>query len=381
MEAGTRLIHPGNEVDEVTGAVSTPIYQSVIFAQKDSTAAGKWEYTRTGNPTRYVLEETIAQLEGGKSGFAFASGMAAITASFFLFSAGDHVLVSRDVYGGTYRLASRLLPRFGIRVEFIDTSDIANLEKAIKPDTRGLFMETPSNPLMKITDFRKAAALARENRITTICDNTLMTPYLMRPLELGIDVVVHSATKYLGGHSDCLAGLVVTADEGLGKEIRFIQNAVGAVLGPHDSWLIIRGLKTLKVRIEQQQTTASLLAGWLENQPEVVEVNYPGLPGQPGREIHDAQAEGVGGVFSFRLPDEVTARKFVDLLTLPVIGTSLGAVESIVTIPAAMSHAFIPKEVRQSIGLTGDLVRLSVGLEDVKDLQEDLAQALRQLNL
>lgn len=377
MKKGTRLIHPGNEVDEVTGAVSTPIYQSVIFAQKELETAGKWEYTRTGNPTRAVLEEAIARLEGGACGFAFSSGMAAITAVFCLFAAGDHILIARDVYGGTFRLAYRLLPRFGFKVEFIDTADLNKIRDSIRPETRALFLETPSNPLLKITNLREAAALAREHEIITIADNTLMTPYLQRPLELGIDIVVHSATKYLGGHSDCLAGLVVTGDRRLGKEIAFIQNCTGAVLGPHDCWLVLRGLKTLKVRIEQQQKTAALLAEWLSRHPEVVEVYYPGLPGHPGRDVHLAQAEGAGGVLSFRLRNEEKARRFINSLHLPVIGSSLGAVESIVTLPATMSHGALPEHFRQELGLTRDLVRLSVGLEDFEDLQGDLAQALQ----
>lgn len=376
MDSGTKFIHPGNEIDEATGAVSTPIYQSVIFAQKDLDTVGRWEYTRTGNPTRAVLEETVAKLEGGKYGFAFASGMAAITAVFCLFSSGDHILVSRDVYGGTFRLAHRLLPRFGFQVDFIDTTENDRIEKAIRPETRALFLETPSNPLMKITDLRKASALAREYNIVTIADNTLMTPYLQRPLEMGVDLVVHSATKYLGGHSDCLAGIVVTANQRLAKEVGFIQNCTGGVLGPHDSWLILRGIRTLKVRIDQQQRTAALLAEWLSHQPGVANVYYPGLTGHPGRELHLTQAEGAGGVLSFRVQDEVKAHKLINRLRIPVIGSSLGAVESIVSLPATMSHGALPEQMRRDLGLTLDLVRLSVGLEDFQDLQGDLAQAL-----
>ncbi|NLU48980.1 MAG: PLP-dependent transferase [Syntrophomonadaceae bacterium] len=381
MGKGTKLIHSGHEVDEATGAVSAPIYQSVIFAQPDVDTVGKWEYTRAGNPTRAVLEETIAELEGGKYGFAFGSGMAAIAAAFFIFSAGDHILVAQDIYGGTFRFVHRLLPRFGFKVEFVDTSDINNIKNAIRPETRALFLETPSNPLMKITDLRAAANLAREHNIVTIADNTLMTPYLQRPLELGIDIVVHSATKYLGGHSDCLAGLVVTGKERLAKEIRFIQNSIGAVLAPHDCWLILRGIKTLKVRMEQQQQTAVLLAEWLSGQPEVVEVFYPGLPGHPGRELHFSQAEGAGGVLSFRLQNQEQARRLINSLHLPVIASSLGAVESIVSLPATMSHAAIPEETRRKLGLTRELVRLSVGLEDFEDLQADLTQALEVARL
>jgi cystathionine beta-lyase len=376
MGKGTKLIHSGSEIDQATGAVSTPIYQSVIFAQKDVDTPGKWEYTRSGNPTRAALEETIAGLEGGKYGFAFASGMAAISAAFLLFSAGDHILVSRDVYGGTFRLAHRLLPRFGFHIDFVDTTDLNQVKSAIRPETRAFFLETPSNPLIKITDFRAVAALAKEHGIITMTDNTFMTPYLQRPLESGIDIVIHSATKYLGGHSDCLAGLVVTDDQELGKEIAFLHNGLGAVLGPHDCWLILRGIKTLKVRLDQQQKTAGLLAEWLITRPEIAQVYYPGLPGHPGKDLHFSQAEGAGAMLSIRFDDDEKARQFTNRLRLPVIGSSLGAVESIVSIPAIMSHASLTEEMRQELNLNRSLVRLSVGLEDFEDLQMDIIQAL-----
>lgn len=376
MKLGTKLIHPGNEVDEATGAVSAPIYQSVIFAQQELDTPGKWEYTRSGNPTRAALEETVAALEGGY-GFAFASGMAAITAAFCLFSAGDHVLVARDIYGGTFRLVHRLLPRFGIQIELLDTGDLENVRRAIRPETRGLYLETPSNPLLKITDLREAATLAHQHNIITIADNTLMTPYLQRPLELGVDIVVHSATKYLGGHSDCLAGVVATGSQSLANEIRFIQNSIGAVLAPHECWLIMRGIKTLKVRLEQQQATAGRIADWLSTRPEIRAVYYPGLTNHPGRELHLAQAEGAGGVLSFRLPDGESARRFIDGLRLPAIGSSLGAVESIVTLPTTMSHGALTEEMRQTLGISRDLVRLSVGIEDFEDIRDDLAAALQ----
>ena len=376
MGKGTKLIHSGNEIDQATGAVSTPIYQSVIFAQKDVDTPGHWEYTRSGNPTRAALEETIATLEGGKYGFAFASGMAAISAAFLLFSAGDHILVSRDVYGGTFRLADRLLPRYGFDIDFVDTTDLNQVKSLIRPQTRAIFLETPSNPLMKITDFRAIAALAREHGILTLTDNTFMTPYLQRPLETGIDIVIHSATKYLGGHSDCLAGLVVTDNRELAKEIGFLQNGLGAVLGPQDCWLILRGIKTLKVRLEQQQTTAGLLAEWLQTRPEITEVYYPGLPTHVGKDFHFSQAEGAGAMLSFRLQNDEQTRPFCNRLQLPVIGSSLGAVESIVSIPAIMSHASLTEEMRQKLNLNRSLVRFSVGLEDFEDLQADIIQAL-----
>ncbi len=380
MEKGTRLIHSGSEGDPNTGAVSTPIYQNVIFGSEDVTSPGQWGYSRIGNPTRSALEQTIATLEGGQYGFAFSSGMAAISAAFLLFAAGDHVLVSRDVYGGTFGLAHRLLPRYGLEIEFIDTTDPATIEEAIKSNTRALFIESPSNPLMKINDFRSIAALAQKRNIVTITDNTFMTPYLQRPLQFGIDAVVHSATKYLGGHSDCLAGLVVTDNPRLAHEFKLLQVYLGAVLGPQDCWIIMRGIKTLKVRLEQQQQTAGQLAEWLNARPEISEVYYPGLAQHPGREIHFSQAEGAGAMLSFRLPDGETARRFVNRLRLPVIASSLGAVESIVSLPAIMSHASLPEDMRRELELDAGLVRLSVGLEELVDLQADINQALAQIS-
>jgi cystathionine beta-lyase len=379
MGKGTKLIHSDSLIDQTTGAVSTPIYQSVIFAQKDVYTPGQWEYTRSANPTRAALETTIAQLEGGNFGFAFASGMAAISASLLLFSAGDHVLVSRDVYGGTFRLANRLLPRFGFEIDFIDTTDVDKIKAALQPNTRAIFLETPSNPLMKITDLRLVAALAREHSLVTLTDNTFMTPYLQRPLEIGIDIVIHSATKYLGGHSDCLAGLVVTNERKLAREISFLQNCLGGVLGPQDCWLILRGIKTLKVRLEEQQKTAGLLAQWLQTLPEILEIYYPGLPGFVGRDLHYSQADGPGAMLSFRMADDEKARRFINQLRLPVIASSLGAVESIVSLPAIMSHDALTDEMRKELNLNKSLVRLSIGLEDYEDLQADILQALEGL--
>ncbi|MEQ8200293.1 MAG: PLP-dependent aspartate aminotransferase family protein [Syntrophomonadaceae bacterium] len=379
MEKGTRLIHTGSEGDPYTGAISTPIYQNVIFTQPDVYTPGEWQYSRLGNPTRAALEKSIAALEGGRHGFAFASGMAAIAAAFMQFGNGDHVIVSRDVYGGTFGLAHRLLPRYGIQVDFADTTDPDAIREKINSHTRAIFIETPSNPLMKITDMRAVVALAREHGLITMADNTFMTPYLQRPLEAGIDVVIHSATKYLGGHSDCLAGLVVTDDPKLAREFSLLQVMLGAVLGPQDSWIIARGIKTLKVRIEQQQQTAGLLAQWLCGRPEISEVCYPGLPGHAGREIHFRQAEGPGAMISFRLPDPDKARRFVNRLRLPVIASSLGAVESIVSLPVLMSHASLPEEMRRQLTLDRRLVRFSVGLEEYADLRSDLEQALVDL--
>ena len=373
---GTRLIHPGNELDPATRAVSLPIYQSVIYAQESVDRPGRWEYSRTANPTRAALEETIAVLEEGQYGFAFASGMAAIASVLCLFSSGDHLVVARDIYGGTFRLLHRLFPRFGLAVDFVDATDLSAIKKAVKPETKAIYLETPSNPLLRITDLAGAVALAREHRLLAIVDNTFMTPYWQKPLTLGADIVVHSATKYLAGHSDCLAGLAVVRDKALAEELAFIQNAWGAVLSPHDAWLVLRGIKTLKVRLEQQQETAWALATWLAEQPSVKAVYYPGLPDHPRREVHFRQARGAGAVIAFRLGSSEQAEKLVDSVRLPVIGSSLGAVESIISLPARMSHASLPAGLRQELGITPDLVRFSVGLEDAADLRADLAQAL-----
>ncbi|WP_258358461.1 trans-sulfuration enzyme family protein [Moorella sulfitireducens] len=377
MQRGTRLVHHRLSMDSATGGVSIPIHQSVVFAQESLEQPGEYEYTRSGNPTRRALEEAIADLEGGNYGFAFASGMAAITAALSLFSAGDHLLVSQDIYGGTYRALTSVFKRFGLDITFVDTTDLETVAAQIHPTTKGLYLETPSNPLMKITDLARAAALAREHGLITIADNTFMTPYLQRPLELGIDVVVHSATKYLGGHSDCLAGLAVTRDAGLGRELALLQNTLGAVLAPHECWLILRGIKTLKVRLAQQEQTATALATWLAGHPQVKAVYYPGLEGHPGREVHFRQARGAGGVLSFRLATPELARQVINKVRLPVIGSSLGAVESIITLPATMSHGSLPEEFKHRLGITPDLVRLSVGLEDAGDLKADLEQALK----
>lgn len=379
MKLGTRLIHNKWSQDPYTGGVSIPIHQSVIFAQENLEEVGEYEYTRTGNPTRRALEETIAILEGGRYGFAFASGMAAITAALCLFSAGDHLLVSQDIYGGTYRALTRVFSRFGLEITFVDTTDPEQVEARIKGNTKGLYLETPSNPLMKITDLQMMVALAKAKGLITIVDNTFMTPYWQRPLELGIDVVVHSATKYLGGHSDCLAGLVITRDNRLARELGVVQNTLGAVLAPHECWLILRGIKTLKVRLEQQERTAVRLAGWLAGLPEIKAVYYPGLPNHPGREIHFRQASGAGGVLSFRLASAGLARQVINNVRLPVIGSSLGAVESIISLPATMSHASLPEDLKERLGITPDLVRLSVGLEEAEDLKEDLERALKKV--
>ncbi|MBS3947090.1 MAG: PLP-dependent transferase [Dethiobacter sp.] len=386
MEWETKLIHAGLELDEHYGALSVPVYHTSTYRQRSVEDPGRYEYGRSGNPTRHALEALIAELEGGAEGFAFASGVAAIASSLSLLEAGQHVLACRDIYGGTYRLLTRLFPRFGITHSFVDTTDLAAVADAIRPETKALFLETPSNPLLKITDLAACARLARERGLITILDNTFMTPYLQRPLELGGDVVVHSATKFLGGHSDVVAGLAVVTDRELAARLRLVQISFGAVLGPQDSWLVMRGIRTLKVRMDAQQETAQRLAEWLSSHPLVRKVYFPGLPGHPGAKLHASQSKGPGCVLSFTLADASSAsskpgeaaQRFLRCLHLPVLAVSLGGVESILTYPATMSHAALPVPVREALGVGDDLVRLSVGLEAFADLRDGLAQALAQ---
>ncbi|WP_031404979.1 cystathionine beta-lyase [Geobacillus vulcani] len=372
----TKLLHNEWKVDRHTGAVSVPIQHASTFHQFDFDSFGKYDYSRSGNPTREALEETIAALEGGVRGFAFASGMAAISTAFLLLSKGDHVLVTEDVYGGTYRIVTEVLSRFGIDYTFVDMTDLKAVAENIRPNTKVIYMETPSNPLLKVTDIRAVVELAKAHGCLTFLDNTFMTPALQRPLDLGVDVVLHSATKFLAGHSDVVAGLAVVKDEELGKQLYKWQNAFGAVLGVQDAWLVLRGLKTLHVRLKQSSESAMTIAEYLLRHPKVEEVYYPGLANHPGHDIQRSQAAGFGAVLSFRLADEEAARTFVRHVRLPVFAVSLGAVESILSHPAKMSHAAMPKEERLRRGITDGLLRLSVGLEDVNDLIADVEQAL-----
>lgn len=376
MKIGTRILHTGNEIDSKTGAVSVPIYHASTYKQKKADEFGFYLYSRGGNPTRDALEAIIADLEGGTRGFAFASGISAISSVFMIFSPGDHLVVCEDVYGGTYGALTRLFSRFGVETTFADFADPERVKEALRPNTKALYAETPSNPLLKITDLKAIADIARDNGLISIVDNTFMTPYLQRPLEQGFDVVIHSATKYLGGHSDILAGLAVVRDKQLGKRIKSIQVGFGAVLGPQDSWLVMRGIKTLKARMELHQKGAQQIAEWLVKCPQVTEVFFPGLPGHPDKAIHDGQADGPGGIVSFRLETEELTKKFLVNVELAALAVSLGAVESIISYPVNMSHAGVHPDHRKRIGVTGDLVRLSVGLEDPEDLIADLSEAL-----
>ncbi|MDM5208560.1 bifunctional cystathionine gamma-lyase/homocysteine desulfhydrase [Cytobacillus kochii] len=378
MKRKTKLIHGGIAGDPTTGAVSVPIYQVSTYKQDGVGNHKGFEYSRTGNPTRHALEELIKDLEAGHAGFAFGSGMAAITATVMLFDSGDHIILTDDVYGGTYRVITKVLNRFGIEATFVDTSNLNNITAAIKPNTKAVYIETPTNPLLKITDIEAAAKLAKENNLLTIVDNTFSTPYWQTPIELGADIVLHSATKYLGGHSDVVAGLVVVNNEKLAEELHFVQNSTGGVLGPQDSWLLMRGIKTLGIRMEETESNTKAIVEFLIQHPAVSKVYYPGIESHPNHDIAKKQADGFGGMVSFDVGSEANADKLLENVRYFTLAESLGAVESLISVPARMTHASIPKERRDELGITDGLVRISVGLEDVEDLIEDLKLALEK---
>lgn len=379
MKMKTKLIHGGISRDEQTGAVSVPIYQVSTYAQEKVGKHKGYEYSRSGNPTRFALEELIADLEGGVRGFAFASGLAAIHTVFSMFEAGDHLVIGDDVYGGTYRLLNSVMKRGNLTFTVVDTSDTVQVKKAILPNTKAIYLESPSNPLLKISDLAILAKIAKEHHLLTIVDNTFATPYAQQPLHLGADIVLHSATKYLGGHSDVVAGLVTTNSEKLAEEIGFLQNAIGGVLGPQDSWLLQRGMKTLAIRMEEHEKNAQTLANLLQNHPKVGRVYYPGLSTHGNHELAKQQMTSFGGMLSFELSEGLSSKDFVESLKWITLAESLGAVESLVEIPALMTHASIPKEVREAAGIKDELIRVSVGLEDIEDLKEDVNQALERL--
>ena len=378
MKFATELIHGGNPIDPEHGSLSHPMYLSSTFAQHSMDHFGRYDYARSGNPTREALEEAVAGLEGGCTGLAFASGMAAIASTFLIFAPGDHLVVCEDVYGGTFRVLSTLFSGWGLQVSFVDATSLEEIAAAIRPNTKALYLETPSNPLIKIIDLPGAAALAKQHNLLTIVDNTFMTPYLQRPLELGCDIVLHSGTKFLNGHSDVICGFAVAGDPELGKRLRFIQNAFGAVLGPQDCWLVLRGLKTLKVRMEESQTGAKRIVSWLKEQASVAKVYYPGLPEHPGYQTHLRQASGPGAVLSFELGDYQITKRLLEGVKLAAFAVSLGGVESILSYPAKMSHAAMPAAEREARGIKDTLVRLSVGLEDPEDLIADMDRILNR---
>ena len=374
----TALIHGGIYGDELKGAVNVPIYQTSTYEQQGLGKYKGYEYSRTGNPTRAALEALIAELEGGKAGFAFGSGMAAITAVLSLFETGDKVIISKNVYGGTFRVLDKVFNHFGISYSIEDTTDLKSLDEKVTPDVKAIMIESPANPLLTVTDIAGVAEIAKKHGILSIVDNTFMTPYLQRPIELGVNIVVHSATKYLGGHSDVVAGLVVVDSDELAERIAFIQNSTGGVLGPFDSFLLIRGIKTLGVRMDRHVENAEKAAKFLLEHKAVKKVYYPGLPDAQGAEITKRQAKNGGAMISFELYENYDINKFFESLQLVALAESLGGVESLVCHPASMTHASIPYETRQKVGITDGLIRLSIGIESIDDILADLDQAIEK---
>ncbi|MBL3728315.1 aminotransferase class I/II-fold pyridoxal phosphate-dependent enzyme [Lysinibacillus sp. HST-98] len=374
----TSLIHAGvrDGYGDKKGAVNVPMYLSSTFHQESIDEFGEYDYARSGNPTRDALEKAVAELEGGVRAHAFSSGIAAVSAALMLLSQGDHIVMTEDVYGGTYRFVTKVLPRFGISHTFVDFTDLAAVEAAITPATKLLYMETPSNPTLGITDICGVVALAKQHHCLTFLDNTFMTPLHQRPLELGVDVVIHSATKFLSGHSDIIAGLTVTADDKLGQDLYFIQNSFGNILGVQDSFTLLQNIKTTDVRFSRSAESAQKIAVYLASNPLVEQVYYPGLASHPGYAIHQRQSTSPGAVLSFRLPSYAAAKALVEAMTIPVFAVSLGGVESILSYPAKMSHAAMEPKERAKRGITDGLLRFSVGLEHVDDLIADFAQAL-----
>ncbi len=372
----TRLVQAGIGRDEKTGAISLPIHPSATYRHPGVGESTGYDYIRSGNPTREALEELLADMEGGERGLAFASGMAALTCLFLNFSSGDHLVLSEDLYGGTYRILDLIFSRFKLTVSYVDTTNIDNIKAAITEQTKGVLIETPGNPLLGIADIRAIANLCHQHQLLFIVDNTFMTPLLQRPLEMGADVVVHSATKYFGGHNDLCAGVLVARDKELGEDLYFLQNSTGPILSPQDSWLLVRSLKTLALRLERQCQNAQVIAEWLQKQPQVEVVYFPGLPEHPGYQLIQQQADGFGAMLSFRVNSATKARQILERIKLISFAESLGGVESLLTLPAIQTHGDIPEAERLRLGICDALLRLSVGCEDVDDLLADLQQAL-----
>lgn len=371
MKFETKLLHGGISEDAETGATSIPIYMASTFHQQ-KIGENKYEYSRTGNPTRDAVEALIADLEGGTAGFAFASGSAAIDTVFSMFSAGDHFIVGNDVYGGTFRLIDSVLKRFGMTFTVVDTRDLNAVEAAITPATKAIYLETPTNPLLKVTDIAAVAKIAKDHELLSIIDNTFSSPYVQRPLELGVDIVLHSASKYLGGHSDVIAGVVVVRDPELAERIGYLQNAIGSILAPQESWLLQRGMKTLAIRMQAHLANAQKVFDYLSDQPSVAKIYYPGDPNNPDYEVAKKQMHGFGAMISFELQPGLDPKKFVENLQVITLAESLGALESLIEIPALMTHGAIPREIRLENGIKDELIRLSVGIEDSNDLLADL---------
>jgi cystathionine beta-lyase/cystathionine gamma-synthase len=374
LKFDTRTIHAGRNPDPTNGAISTSICQTSTFVFDDFQKPGEYDYSRTGNPTRNALEEAIANLEGGKKGYAFSSGMAAVSTAIHLLKAGDHAVVGDDIYGGTHRLFSEIMTNYGIEFTFTRLNSRENIIDAIQPNTKMLWIETPSNPLLNITDLDLVSEIAKENQILTVADNTFPSPYFLRPIEYGIDLVLHSTTKYINGHSDVIGGAIVTTTDELADKVHFLLNGMGTNAAPFDSWLILRGLKTLPLRMNKHAENAQSISEFLSEHPKVSEVYYPGLSSHPGHEIARKQMDGFGGVVTFKLKTDV--RNFIKGLNLFLLAESLGGADSLVEHAATMSHASMTEFARKNAGITDDVIRLSVGLEDSDDLIEDLSNGL-----
>ncbi len=379
MGFSTTAIHAGNEPDPTTGSVSVPIYQTSTYAQEGLGRHKGYEYARTQNPTRFALERNIAALEGAQFGYAFASGMSAIDAVLRLVKAGEHVIVSDNTYGGTYRLFSRILADYGIEFEYVDTSDVTNVESAMRDTTRMVYVETPTNPVMVVSDLQAISDVAHTAGARVVCDNTFLSPYLQRPLEFGVDIVLHSTTKYLNGHSDSIGGVVVLNDEQDAEQLAFIQNSVGAILSPFDSFLVLRGTKTLAVRMRQHDESGRAVAAFLEEHPRIEKLYYPGSLSHRQHDLAKHQQKGFGGMVAFDVGSLENARTVLESVKLCTLAESLGGVETLISHPATMTHASVLPETRQRIGITDGLVRISVGLEDTEDLIADLDQALGKI--
>jgi cystathionine beta-lyase/cystathionine gamma-synthase len=375
MGFSTDCIHAGQQPEEQTGAVTIPIFQTSTYVQPELGRHKGYEYARTQNPTRSATEANLAALEKGRHGHCFASGMSATDTVFRLLKSGDHVVAGENMYGGSYRLFSRVLTKFGLEFTYVDTSNVDNVRSAIKPNTKLVFLETPTNPMMTVTDLAACADVAHKAGALVVVDNTFCSPYLQRPIELGADIVVHSTTKFLNGHSDSVGGVVVSNSDAIAEQIGFLQNAVGAILSPFDSWLVLRGTKTLAVRMKQHESNGNAMASYLANHAKVKKIYYPGLPDHPQHELAKRQMRGFGSMISFELGSYENAKKFLDRVRLCSLAESLGGVETLISHPETMTHASVPLETRTRLGITPGLVRISVGIEDVEDLIADLENA------
>ena len=378
MKIESLLIHGGIDGDEKTGAVNIPIYQTSTYKQPKFGINKGYEYSRTGNPTREALEKLVSDLEEGYAGFGFASGMAATTAVLSLFKSGDKIVISNNVYGGTFRVLDKVFNHFEIKYKIVDTSNLEEVKNSIDETVKAIFIESPTNPLMDITDIEAVSNIAKKKGIYTIVDNTFMTPYLQKPIKLGADIVIHSATKYLGGHSDTVSGVVVVNSEDLSEKLHFIQNSTGGVLAPFDSFMLIKGIKTLAVRMDRHNENTKIIAEFLRNRKEIEKVYYPGFEDHPGYEIQNKQAKGYGGIISFVIKKGYDYKKFFNNLKIITFGESLGGVESLACHPASMTHASIPYEIREEVGIVDNLIRLSIGIENVEDLIKDIKNALEE---